>query len=125
MIRVRACAALLLAVALISPTFQAAAHTTLESSSPPSGATLDESPAVIEMKFHHPLNLTSVVAVDAVKAERKLDFTPHSSAAVFQLTKPQLHPGKNEIIWKGLSKDGHVVTGTLVYEIKAQAAKTP
>jgi methionine-rich copper-binding protein CopC len=123
--RVRAWAALLLTVALISPTFQAAAHTTLESSSPPSGATLDESPAVIEMKFHHPLNLTSVVVVDAVKAERKLDFTPHSSAAVFQLPKPQLHPGKNEITWKGLSKDGHVVTGSLTYEIKAKASKTP
>jgi hypothetical protein len=109
----------------LAATFAATAHTTLESSSPPSGATLEASPPVIEMKFHHPLNLTSVVVVDAVKAERKLDFTPHSSAAVFQLPNPQLHPGKNEITWKGLSSDGHVVTGTLTYEIKAKAAKSP
>lgn len=118
----RACAALLLVLAAVAPTQQAAAHSTMESSSPPSGATLEESPPVIEMKFHGAINLTSVVVVDASKAERKLEFTPHASAAAFQLPKPHLAPGKNEIKWKGLSKDGHVVDGTLVYEIKAKVA---
>jgi copper resistance protein C len=113
---VRACAALLLMA-----TFAATAHTTLESSSPASGTTLAASPAVIEMKFHHPLNLTSVVVVDAGKAERKLEFTPHGSAAEFRLPNPQLQAGRNEITWKGLSNDGHVVTGKLTYEIKSKA----
>jgi hypothetical protein len=49
--------------------------------------------------------------------------TPHGSAATFQLPNPQLAAGHNEIKWKGLSKDGHVVTGTLVYEIKPKEAK--
>ena len=121
----RTCAALLVLLASLAPTFQAAAHTTLESSSPPSGATLEQSPPTIEMKFHHPINLTSVVVVDAGKAERKLEFTPNASAAVFQLPDPQLHAGRNEITWKGLSKDGHVVTGSLVFEIKPKAPKAP
>lgn len=121
----RTCAALLVMLASMATTFEAAAHTTLESSSPPSGTTLDQSPPVIEMKFHHPINLTSVVVVDSSKAERKVDFTPHASATVFQLPNPQLHPGKNEITWKGLSKDGHVVTGSLVFEIKPQAPQAP
>jgi methionine-rich copper-binding protein CopC len=120
--RVWARAALLLTAAVA---FNAVAHTTLESSSPASGSTLEASPPVIEMKFHHPLNLTSVVVVDAGKAERKLEFTPHASAAVFQLPNPQLHAGKNEITWKGLSNDGHVVTGSLTYEIKPKAPKAP
>ncbi|HKU16080.1 MAG TPA: copper resistance CopC family protein [Steroidobacteraceae bacterium] len=121
----RTCAALLLALALMQPAFEAAAHTTLESSTPPSGATLEQSPPVIEMKFHQPINLTSVVVVAAGKAGRKLDFTPRASAAVFQLPDPQLRPGRNEITWKGLSKDGHVVTGSLVFEIKPREAKAP
>lgn len=116
---VRTCAALLLTLAA---TFEAAAHTTLESSTPPSGAKLDQSPPVIEMKFHHPLNLTSVVVVDASKAERKLEFTPHAAAAEFQLPKPQLAAGHNEIKWKGLSNDGHVVTGSLKYEVGPKEA---
>jgi methionine-rich copper-binding protein CopC len=122
--RVRTFAALLV-LAMTQPAFEAAAHTTLESSSPPSGATLEQSPPVIEMKFRHPINLTSVVVVDAGKGERKLEFTPHASAAVFKLTNPQLAAGRNELAWKGLSSDGHVVTGSLVFEIKPKDAKAP
>jgi methionine-rich copper-binding protein CopC len=84
----------LLAVLMaIGPAFQAAAHSTVQSSTPPSGATLEQSPPLIEIKFH---------------------------AAI---TNPQLATGHNEVRWKGLSKDGHVVNGTLVYEIKPKEAK--
>jgi methionine-rich copper-binding protein CopC len=122
--KVQTCAALLLVQATMA-SFEVAAHTTLESSSPPSGATLEQSPPLIEMKFRHPINLTSVVVVDAGNGERKLEFTPHASAAVFKLTNPQLAPGRNELAWKGLSSDGHVVTGSLVFEIKPKDAKAP
>jgi methionine-rich copper-binding protein CopC len=121
----RTCAALLVALAMAQPAFEAAAHTTLESSSPPSGATLEQSPSVIEMKFHHPINLTSVVVIDASKAERRIDFTPHASAAVFKVQNPQLGPGRNQIAWKGLSGDGHVVSGSLVFEIRPKEPKAP
>ena len=86
-----------------------------------SGATLEQSPPVIEIRFLGSISLSSVVVVDASKAERKLEFTPHAAAAVFQLPNPQLAAGKSEIKWKGLSKDGHVVTGSLVYEVKPKA----
>jgi copper resistance protein C len=119
----RTCAGLLLMLAVTAPTFDAAAHTMLASSTPPSGATLEQSPPSIEMKFHHPLNLTAVVVVDASKTERKLEFAPHAAATAFQLPNPQLVPGHNEIKWKGLSKDGHVVTGSLTYEIASKQAK--
>jgi copper resistance protein C len=112
-----------LALTLFGPAFQAAAHTGVQSTSPPSGATLEQSPPAIEIRFHAAINLTAVVVVDASKAERKLEFTPHGSATTFQLPNPQLVPGHNEVRWKGLSKDGHVVTGTLVYEIKPKEAK--
>jgi methionine-rich copper-binding protein CopC len=117
-------ASLLLAVLMaVGPAFQAAAHSTVQSSTPPSGATLEQSPPLIEIKFHAAISLTSVVVVDASKVERKLEFSPHGSATVFQLANPQLATGHNEVRWKGLSKDGHVVNGTLVYEIKPKEAK--
>jgi methionine-rich copper-binding protein CopC len=119
----RTCAALLLALALTAPTYEAAAHTALESSTPPSGAMLASSPASIEMKFRHPLNLTSVVVVDGSKTERKLEFTPHAAATTFQVPNPQLTAGHNEIRWKGLSRDGHVVSGSLTYAIGSKQAK--
>ncbi|HEY7643161.1 MAG TPA: copper resistance CopC family protein [Steroidobacteraceae bacterium] len=125
MFRLRTGAALLLSLATLVPVFQAAAHTTLESSSPPSGATLDQSPPVIEMKFHHPVSLTSVVVVDAGKTERKLEFAPHASAAEFKVSNPQLAAGHNEIKWKALSQDGHVVSGSLTYEVGAKEPKAP
>jgi copper resistance protein C len=115
--------AALLAMSVLA--FQAAAHTTLESSTPANGATLQQSPPVIEMKFHHPINLTSVVVVDASNTERKLEFAPHASAAEFKVSNPQLAPGHNEVTWKGLSQDGHVVSGSLEFEVGAKEPKTP
>jgi methionine-rich copper-binding protein CopC len=122
---VRTGAALLLSLAALAPAYEAAAHTTLESSSPANNATLEQSPPVIEMKFHHPINLTSVVVVDAAKAERKLDFSPHASAAEFKVENPQLAAGHNEIKWKGMSQDGHVVSGSLTYQVGAKGPKAP
>src|SRR4030095_13283415 len=112
-----------LALTLFGPAFQAAAHTGVQSTTPPSGATLEQSPPAIEIRFHAAINLTAVVVCDASRAERKREFTPHGSPTTFQLPTPQLAPGHNEVRWKGLSKDGHVVTGTLVYEIKPKEAK--
>ena len=86
-------------------------------------ATRQQSPSTIEIRFHAAINLTAVVVVDAGKVERKLEFTPHGSATTFQLPNPQLAPGHNEVKWTGLSKDGHVVTGKLVYEVKLKEAK--
>ncbi|HKQ14320.1 MAG TPA: copper resistance protein CopC [Steroidobacteraceae bacterium] len=120
---IRSCALAFLVLMLSAPAFQAAAHSTVQSTSPPSGATLEQSPPAIEMHFHAAISLTAVVVVDASKAERKIEFTPHGSATVFQLTNPQLAPGHNEVKWKGLSKDGHVVSGTLTYQIKPKEAK--
>jgi copper resistance protein C len=98
------------------------AHTTVESSRPPNEAVLAQSPPTIEIKFKHPVQMTSIVAVQADKTERKLAFTPMASAAVITLDNPALTAGRTEIRWKGLSKDGHVIDGTLVYTIKSTSA---
>ncbi len=100
------------------------AHTKMTGTSPESGATLESSPAVIEIRFEHAVNLTSVMVVELGKPERTLSFAPTGSATSFKVTNPSLNAGRSEILWKALSSDGHVNSGTLVFIVKAAAAKT-
>jgi methionine-rich copper-binding protein CopC len=100
----------------------AGAHTTVEKTKPATDAPLDSSPPTIEIRFKHPVQMTSVVVLDAAKSERKLAFTPATSAALITISEPSLQVGRNEIRWKGLSKDGHVITGTLLFVVKQSSA---
>jgi methionine-rich copper-binding protein CopC len=100
----------------------AGAHTTVEKTKPATDAPLDSSPPTIEIRFKHPVQMTSVVVLDAAKSERKLAFTPATSAALITISEPALQVGRNEIRWKGLSKDGHVITGTLLFVVKQSSA---
>jgi methionine-rich copper-binding protein CopC len=63
--------------------------------------------------------------VTAGKPDRKLESTPKSGAKVFTIADPKLVAGRNEIQWKALSKDGHVVSGSIVLTIDPAAKKTP
>jgi methionine-rich copper-binding protein CopC len=103
---------------------RAVAHTSVIGSSPASGSILQQSPPFIEITFRDPVRLTSVVAVESGKAGRKLQFTPADSAAKFKVIDPKLSPGRTEIQWKALSKDGHVIDGSLVFVIEPAPAKT-
>jgi methionine-rich copper-binding protein CopC len=100
----------------------AAAHTSIKSTVPVNEAVLRQSPAVIEVAFEHIAQLTSVAVVVAGQAPRKLEFEPLGNAFNFTIANPQLAPGHNEVRWKGLSSDGHVIEGTLVFTVDPSAA---
>jgi methionine-rich copper-binding protein CopC len=89
---------------------------------PANEAVLRESPAVIEITFEHIAQLTSVVVVTGVETPRKLEFEPLGNAFNFKLVQPRFAPGRNEVRWKVLSSDGHVIGGTLVYTVDPSAA---
>jgi copper resistance protein C len=108
-----ACVAVLFGVAAL-----AHAHTNVASTSPKNGAVLEQSPPTIEINFEHAVRLTSVVVLAAGRPERKLQFSPSDSASTFTVTDPALAPGRNEIQWKALSRDGHVISGALILVIK-------
>ena len=103
---------------------EANAHTPVVGTSPKHGSILEQPPASVEISFRDPVRLTSMVAVEAGSRERKLEFTPTASAATFKVTDPKLDPGRIEIRWKALSKDGHVISGSFLFAIKPAAAKT-
>ena len=107
-----------LALLALMVAFGAGEHTTVEKTKPASDAPLDDSPPTIEVQFKHAMQMTSVVVLDAAKSERKLTFTPATSATLITINDPALQAGRNEIKWKGLSKDGHVIAGTLVFIVK-------
>lgn len=98
-------------------TASAFAHTKVAETIPADGDTLEQSPPVIEIHFEHPVHLTAVALLEGGKSERKLEFTPHGSDTSFKLPNPDLHPGRNEIRWKALSSDGHVISGSLILVI--------
>jgi methionine-rich copper-binding protein CopC len=103
---------------LLLITTSAFPHTTVSETVPRSGSVLQQSPSVVELQFAHAARLTSVVLVEADKSERRLEFTPGGNAISFQFPEPDLGPGRNEIRWKALSDDGHVISGSLIYTIK-------
>lgn len=94
------------------------AHTTVTSTSPKSGSVLEQSPPLIEIQFRDAARLTSVVVTQVGKPERRLEFSPKGSATSFKVSNPALEIGRNEIQWKALSHDGHVISGTLILTIK-------
>lgn len=114
---VKGLAALMVSVALAG---SALAHTTLRSSEPASGSALNESPPAISLTFRDPARLTSLVLVTAA-GERSLAFTPSENALTFVAAKPALEPGRNEVRWKALSRDGHVIEGSIILILRSPA----
>jgi methionine-rich copper-binding protein CopC len=110
------------ALALLLSTMGVWAHTTLTGSTPKDGSTLDQSPPAIEISFRDAVRLTSAVVIGADKQERRLEFVAGDKPNSFKLQQPKLGPGRNEVQWKALSKDGHVVAGSLVFTVKPALA---
>lgn len=100
------------------------AHTAVAGTTPPDGSVLEASPTSVEIRFRAPVSLTSVMLLEPGKPERKLQFQPRGSAAAFTVPNPQLGLGRNEIRWKALSRDGHVVQGALVLTVKPPGANS-
>ena len=99
----------------------ALAHSTVTSTDPPSGSILPASPARIVIDFNEPARPISVTVVTAGAPDRKVSFSPATTAPSFTVTEPKLTTGRNEIQWRALSKDGHPVSGSLIIVVKPGA----
>jgi methionine-rich copper-binding protein CopC len=106
-------ASLLLALPTVGST-----HTAISNTVPKSGSELTASPPTIEIQFHDAAKLTSVLVIGIDKHERRLAFAASDKPNTFIVSNPKLVPGRNEIQWKALSKDGHVASGSLVFTVK-------
>lgn len=104
----------------VIPLSVAVAHTALRGSSPASGSVLTRSPPELSLAFIEPARLTSLTLVNAA-GERRLGFAPTGSALIFKSPKPGLARGRNEVRWRALSRDGHVVEGSIIVVLRGPA----
>lgn len=108
----------LAALIVMMPLGSVQAHTALQGSNPASGSVLTESPPALTLTFIEPTRLTSLILATSA-GEKRLTFTPSGSARSFTSQKPALMRGRNEIRWRALSQDGHVVEGSLIIVLRA------
>jgi methionine-rich copper-binding protein CopC len=112
---------LVAAVLMLSmPGSPVSAHTALKSSNPASGSVLTQSPPSLTLTFIEPSRLTSLVLANA-EGERRLPFTPARSALTFSAPNPSFVRGRNEIRWRALSRDGHVIEGSIIVVLRTPA----
>ncbi len=103
-----------------------AAHSLLLESSPAAGATLDEAPPQISLRFNNRIEkqLSTIRVLDARGAARPVAVLPADGAADRLIgTLPALTPGPWRVEWQVLSTDGHIVSGGFSFNVAPRAAR--
>jgi methionine-rich copper-binding protein CopC len=99
----------------------AQAHTTLTSSDPAKGSTTT-SPARIRLTYGDPVRFPGVVVEDAKGGHHESGKPSAVGNHVVQQVAGTLPPGLYTVGWRAVAQDGHPVTGTFTFTVKADAA---
>ena len=110
------------ACALIAASAGAQAHAKLESSLPKANSELAGAPAQIRLRFNEPLEaaFSKIALVDARQAAVALPAIAIDKAdpKVMFAAPPPLKPGKYEVRWTAMTRDGHKVKGQYAFSVK-------
>jgi len=104
----------------------ASAHSLLLESSPAAGATLDEGPPQISLRFNNRIEkkLSRVRVLDERGAERPvIVLVSDGPADRLIASMPALAPGAWRVEWRVLSTDGHIVSGGFSFRVAPQAIR--
>ena len=97
----------------------AAAHSRPETTAPADGEAVTEAPAVIAISFDEPMRVTRIELTsaggDAFALERTDGMAPVTR---FEATPPPLPAGRYTVTWRGLSADGHPMSGRFSFEVR-------
>lgn len=114
--------------ALLALAAPAAAHNTLVSSDPPSGATLGAAPAQLSLIFDKsvPLDTISIEIIDATGVRSDLTGSAYGPNGDTQILTPlpALPAGEVNLRWRLVGPDGHPITGRIAFNISAPVATT-
>lgn len=92
----------------------AAAHSVLRSSQPANGEVMDASPSEVVLNFDKDIRVTAVrLGQGTIKLPKQSGF-----GDTITLSMPPVAPGLHTIEWRGLSADGHTMTGTVEFSVK-------
>lgn len=103
------------------------AHTTLLSSTPGDGATVDTPPTTIELVFSEPVTpeLVTIVVSDAAGTEWQAGAPSVAEAVVTQTVRPLTDAGTYTVAYRVVSSDGHPVAGQVGFTLAAVPTPTP
>ena len=97
----------------------ALAHSRAETTVPANGEVVAAAPAVIAISFDKPVRITLIELTDtdgdAFPLERTDGMAPVTR---FEATPPALPAGAYSVEWRGLSEDGHAMSGRFSFEIR-------
>ena len=120
--------ALFLPAALAAaPAAPAALHTHLTRSEPAANATVRTAPPAIRLWFSEPIqiNVTSVRLKGPDGAAVEIAAPANGDGAnppVVALVRGQLKPGRQQVTWRTMSRDGHAVSGTFAFTLAPAGA---
>ena len=109
------------------PAGRAAAHNSLDSSVPESGAIVAVAPTEIVMRFAKdvPLETLTVTLTDPSGVRSELVGSRHGSTETEVVTPlPQLGTGDNTVRWRLVSPDGHAISGRIGFTLSPSTAPT-
>ena len=96
-----------------------AGHSRDEATVPSDGAILKSAPATIAIRFDKPIRVTVIGLTDSDGEEFALERTDAMAPVTrFEATPEPLPAGTYRIDWRGLSADGHPMSGGFSFEIR-------
>ena len=105
-----------LALSLAGP---AAAHSRPETTAPANGEVVAAAPEVIAISFDKPMRVTTIELTNADGDTFALERTDGMKPVTrFEATPPALPAGSYTVEWRGLSEDGHAMSGRFSFEIR-------
>ena len=97
----------------------AAAHSRPETTTPGNGDVVATAPAVIAISFDKPMRVTFIELTSADGDAFALERTDEMAPVVrFEAAPPPLPAGRYEVQWRGLSEDGHAMSGRFSFEVR-------
>jgi len=97
----------------------ATAHSRAETTVPANGEVVAAAPAMITISFDKPMRVTLIELTnadgDAFALERTDEMKPVTH---FEAAPPDLPAGSYTVNWRGLSEDGHAMSGRFTFEVR-------
>jgi methionine-rich copper-binding protein CopC len=102
---------------LIFHSGSAFAHTEIIATIPASGSIIKSAPDTISLTFADNVKLTKVIVINGSKT-KTLSFTPRQKAKSYKIAASGLSVGRNEIQWRALAEDGHILQGKILIVVR-------
>jgi hypothetical protein len=110
----------LTAMGLLLATTLAHAHAHLAASTPADKSRV-AAPAAVELKFSEAVRVTALTLQQGKEAAKPLAPLPAKAATTVSVPLPKLAAGDYVLAWRAASDDGHVVSGSIAFNVDPAA----